>query len=170
MGANRNRQKKELRKKYCVISGSASIGKGTKLGNFILIRDNTKIGKDCVIGSYVDIEGDVVIGSNVSIQSGCYITRGVVIEDDVFLGPRVVTMNDKKMAYRRKNLKFVRKAPHISRGARVGGGCMLMPGVTIGENSVIGAGSVVTDDIPPRVISFGNPAKVAGKVRPNEII
>lgn len=161
---------KELRNQNCVIADSVSIGKETVLGNFIFIRDNTIIGDNCIIGSYVDIEGDVVIGANVSIQSGCYITRGVVIEDEVFLGPRVITMNDKNMTYHRSNLKFVRKAPHISRGARIGGGSVLMPTVTIGENAVIGSGSVVTKDIPPRVIAFGNPAKVVKKVNDDEII
>lgn len=160
----------ELRNQYCVISRNATIGEGTKLGNFIFIRENTKIGKNCIIGSYVDIEGDVSIGDNVSIQSGGYITRGVTIEDEVFLGPRVITMNDKTMSYRRRSLTFIRKAPCISRGARVGGGCVLLPGTTIGENALIGAGSVVTKDIPPRVIALGNPARIVGNVKPEEII
>ncbi len=160
----------ELRARNCIISESASIGEGTKLGNFIFIRDNTRIGKNCILGSYVDIEGDVTIGDNVSLQSGCYITRGVVIEDEVFCGPRVITMNDKKMTYRRPSLTFVRNAPRISRGARVGGGCVLLPGTTIGENALVGAGSVVTKDVPPRVIVVGNPARVVGNVREDEII
>lgn len=161
---------KEIRNQNCIISDSASIGEGTKLGNFIFIRDNTIIGKNCIIGSYVDIEGDVMIRAHVSIQSGCYITRGVIIEDEVFLGPRVITMNDKNMTYRRRNLKFVRKAPYISRGARIGGGSVLLPGITIGENALIGSGSVVTKDIPPRVVAYGNPARVIGKVNEDEII
>lgn len=160
----------ELRNQHCVISKNSVIGAGTKLGNFIFIREDTRIGRNCIIGSYVDIEGDVTIGDNVSIQSGGYITRGVVIEDEVFLGPRVITMNDKTMSYRRKSLTFVRRAPFISRGARVGGGCVLLPGVTIGENALIGAGSVVTKDIPPRVIALGNPARVVGNVKPEECI
>ena len=94
--------------KYCVISEDAEIGDGTRIGNFVLIRDKTRIGKACTIGSYVDIEGDVRIGDFVSLQSGCYITRGVIIEDDVFFGPRVVTMNDKQISYRRASIPFVR--------------------------------------------------------------
>lgn len=85
------------------------------LGNFVLIRSKTRVGEGCVIGSYVDIEGEVAIGRWVSLQSGCYITRGVVIEDEVFCGPRLITMNDKRMSYRRGNLSYVRSAPRILR-------------------------------------------------------
>jgi UDP-3-O-[3-hydroxymyristoyl] glucosamine N-acyltransferase len=74
------------------------------------------IGSDCVIGSYVDIEGEVRIGDFVSLQSGCYLTRGVMIEDEVFCGPRVVTMNDKYISYRRPSLVFARAAPRRSPG------------------------------------------------------
>jgi acetyltransferase-like isoleucine patch superfamily enzyme len=146
------------------------IGEGTRIGNYVLIRDKTDIGTNCIIGSNVDIEGDVKIGHYVSLQSFCYITRGVIIEDEVFCGPRVMTMNDKKMSYRRGHLKFVCAAPRILRAARVGGGTILLPGVTIGENALVGAGSLVTKDIPDRAIAFGNPAKIIGKVPPNEII
>lgn len=156
------------RGKYCVIFPDVTIGARTRLGNFILIRSNTRIGRDCTLGSYVDIEGDVVIGNRVSLQSACYITRGVVIEDDVFCGPRVTTMNDKRMCYRRPALKFMREAPRILRAARVGGGSVLLPGVTIGQNALVGAGAVVTRDVPDGMIVAGNPARVIGKVRDEE--
>src|SRR6185369_13541458 len=97
--------------KHCIIADDAIIGPDTRIGNFVLIRDNTIIGKNCVVGSYVDIEGDVRIGNAVSLQSGCYLTRGVIIEDEVFCGPRIVTMNDKPISYRRASLAFVRTAP-----------------------------------------------------------
>ncbi len=102
---------------FCVIFPDVTIGEGTRLGNFVMIRSHTGIGEECTIGSYVDIEGDVVIGNHVSLQSGCYITRGVVIEDQVFCGPRVITMNDKRIVHRRSALTFVRDAPRILRGA-----------------------------------------------------
>src|SRR5262245_37265888 len=98
---------------YCVVFPEVTIGTGTRLGNFVLIRSHTQIGQGCTIGSYVDIEGDVVIGNHVSLQSSCYITRGVIIEDEVFCGPRVTTMNDRRISYRRPNMKFVRAAPRI---------------------------------------------------------
>jgi acetyltransferase-like isoleucine patch superfamily enzyme len=155
---------------HCVIHEDVLIGEGTRLGNFVFIRSNTEIGSDCTIGSYVDIEGDVTIGDRVSLQSGCYMTRGVVIADDVFCGPRVITMNDKKMTYGRPSLKFERAAPRILRGARIGGGTALLPGVTVGENAFIGAGSVVTRDVPDRAIVLGNPARQVGEVPPDECL
>lgn len=155
---------------YCVIFPDVTIGEGTRLGNFVMIRSQTRIGQDCIIGSYVDIEGDVIIGSNVSLQSACYITRGVFIEDDVFCGPRVTTMNDKRICHRRSDLTFECRAPRILRAARVGGGSVLLPGVTIGENAFVGAGSVVTQDVPDYAIVFGNPAQIIGRVRDEEII
>lgn len=153
---------------HCVIFPEVSIGDGTRLGNFIFIRDRTAIGRGCVIGSYVDIEGDVSIGDHVSLQSACYVTRGVIIEDEVFCGPRVTTMNDKRMCHRRPSLVFERAAPRILRGARVGGGSVLLPGVTIGENALVGAGSVVTKDVPDAAIVAGNPARIVGRVREEE--
>jgi UDP-2-acetamido-3-amino-2,3-dideoxy-glucuronate N-acetyltransferase len=155
---------------HCVIAADAAIGEGTRVGNFVLIRGETRIGTGCTIGSYVDIEGDVTIGNNVSLQSACYITRGVIIEDDVFCGPRVTTMNDKKIVHRRPGLTFVREAPHIKRGARVGGGSVLLPGVTIGRNAFVGAGSVVTKDVPDFAVVMGNPARVVGRVPEGEVL
>jgi UDP-3-O-[3-hydroxymyristoyl] glucosamine N-acyltransferase len=102
---------------YCVIFPEVIFGAGTRLGNFVLIRSNTRIGENCTIGSYVDIEGEVAIGNHVSLQSACYITRGVIIEDEVFCGPRVTTMNDKRIVHRRSNLVFERAAPRILRAA-----------------------------------------------------
>jgi acetyltransferase-like isoleucine patch superfamily enzyme len=155
---------------HCLIANDAEIGEGTRIGNFVLIRDKTTIGCCCVIGSYLDIEGEVRIGDHVSLQSRCYITRGVVIEDEVFCGPGVLTMNDKRIVHRRPSLTFAPAAPRILRAARIGGGSVLCPGITIGENALVGAGSVVTRDVPDRSIVAGNPAVVVGFVPENEII
>ena len=156
--------------RHCVISEDSKIGENTRIGNFVLIRDNTVIGKGCLVGSYVDIEGDVSIGDFVSLQSGCYLTRGVIIEGDVFCGPRMVTLNDKRISHRRPSLMFQRDAPRLLRAARIGGGSVLCPGVTIGENALIGAGSVVTRDVPDRCIAMGNPAQIVGPVPADQII
>jgi UDP-2-acetamido-3-amino-2,3-dideoxy-glucuronate N-acetyltransferase len=160
----------QLLGQFTVIFDDVTIGEGTRVGNFVMIRSETSIGERCTIGSYVDIEGDVSIGHDVSLQSGCYITRGVVIEDDVFCGPRVITMNDKRISHRRPGMTFVREGPRIERGARVGGGCVLLPGVTIGANAFVGAGSVVTKDVPARAIVVGNPARVVGTVDDAEVL
>lgn len=160
----------ELREHCCVIAADARIGPGTRIGNFVFVRDATTIGADCVIGSYVDIEGEVRIGDRVSLQSGCYLTRGVIIEDDVFCGPRLITLNDKSISYRRSTLRFVPAAPRIKRAARIGGGVVICPGVTIGENAFVGAGSVVTRDVASGAIVRGNPARVVGKVPKDELL
>ena len=154
----------------CVIAERVRIGHHTRVGNFVFIRDDTIIGRHCTIGSFVDIEGDVHVGDFVSLQSGCYLTRGVLIEDKVFCGPRIVTLNDKQMCYGRASMKFVREAPRILRAARVGGGSVLCPGITIGENAFVGAGSVVTCDVPDRMMAMGNPAKIVGPVREDQIV
>ena len=159
-----------LRGEFCRIFPDVTIGEGTRIGNYVFIRDNTRIGAGCTIGSFVDIEGDVVIGNEVSLQSGCYITRGVIVEDLVFCGPRVITMNDKRICYRRSALTFVRDAPRILRAARVGGGSVLLPGVTIGANAFVGAGSVVTRDVPDRTIVAGSPARKVGTVPDAELL
>ena len=155
---------------HCTIFPNVRILEGTRIGNYVLIRSDTQIGRECVIGSYVDIEGEVIIGNYVSLQSGCYITRGVLIEDEVFCGPRIVTMNDKRICHRRPALQFLRTAPRVLRAARVGGGSILLPGVTIGENALVGAGSVVTRDVPDRAIAVGNPAQVVGQVPEGELL
>ncbi|MFH1116416.1 MAG: N-acetyltransferase [Pseudomonadota bacterium] len=155
---------------HCVIFPNVTVGEGTRLGSFVLIRSHTTIGEHCTIGSYVDIEGEVVIGNYVSLQSSGYFTRGVVIEDEVFCGPRVTTMNDKKMTHRRSSLVFNRAAPRILRAARVGGASVLLPGVTVGENALVGAGSIVTKDVPDRMIVQGNPARIVGRVPDEELL
>lgn len=128
------------------------IGSGTRVGSFSLIHGGARIGEGCTIGSHCNI-CDCKIGDRVSIQTACHITRGVVVEDDVFIGPRVVTLNDKlkgdPMAY-----------PRICRGAKIGGGSVLLPGVTVGEYAIVGAGSVVTRDVPAGAVVKGNPARV----------
>ena len=128
------------------------IGSGCRIGTFTLIHQLAVIGSNCTIGSHCNICA-CTIGNNVSIQTACHITRGVVIEDDVFIGPGVVTLNDKLT---QNKLNY----PRICRGSRIGGGSVILPGVIIGEYSIIGAGSIVTKDVLKGQTVLGNPARL----------
>ncbi|HEY5998730.1 MAG TPA: acyltransferase [bacterium] len=134
------------------VQEDVAIGAGTRVGTFTLIHAGARIGADCTIGSHCNIHR-AVLGDRVAIQTGCHVTRGVVIEDDAFLGPGVVTLNDKLQG---APLAF----PRIGRAARVGGGSVILPGVVIGAGAVVGAGSVVTRDVPDGAVVLGSPARL----------
>lgn len=138
------------------IQQDVSIGKDSRVGSMTLIHQGAVIGSGTTIGSHCNI-CNCMIGDRVSIQTACHITRGVVIEDDVFIGPRVVTLNDKLTG---GELTY----PRICRGAKVGGGSVILPGVTIGENAIVGAGSVVTRDVPAGITVVGNPARAISRL------
>jgi len=113
---------------------------------------NYKIGKGTKVGEFVDIAGK--IGENCMIQSFVFIPEGVIIEDEVFIGPKVCFTNDK---YPPSGGNWTKTL--VKKGASIGAGSVILPGITIGENSLIGAGSVVTKNIPSNEIWFGNPAR-----------
>lgn len=133
------------------VQDDVEIGSGSRVGTFTLIHRGARVGANCTIGSHCNIHR-CVIGDGVSIQTACHITRGVVIEDDAFIGPGVITLNDRTM---QGGFAF----PRIQKGARVGGGSVILPGVTIGANALVGAGSVVTRDVPPNGVVYGNPSR-----------
>ncbi|MCF6170153.1 MAG: hypothetical protein L3J66_04150 [Bacteroidales bacterium] len=135
------------------IQKNVTIGAGSRVGSFTLIQENVRIGANCTIGSHCNICSGVVIGNNVSIQTGCHITTGVRIESGCFVGPGVITMNDKFM-----NDQIT--PPVIGRNTKIGGGSCILPDVVIGQDVFIGSGSIVTKDIKENGKVFGNPAKV----------
>lgn len=155
---------------HCVIFDDVETVKELELVTSYSFAKTPSLVIVCIVGSYLDIEGDVRIGDFVSLQSGCYITRGVVIESEVCCGSGIITMNDKTITYHLPSLTFKRQAPRILPAARIGGGSILCPGVTVGENALVGAGSVVTRDVPDRIMVAGNPAVAIGIVPDNEII
>ena len=150
----------------CTIYASTQIGKKCFVGDLASIREGCFIDDFTIIGRSVTVECNTKIGKNVKIQTACHITGDMVIEDNVFFGPEVTTMNDKYMGA----LKEPFKGPHVKRNAKIGGNATLLPGITIGENSVVGAGSVVTHDVPPYKVVIGVPARVIKDVLKGEII
>ena len=136
---------------------SNKIGEGTKIWQFCVIFPETSIGKNCNICAFVLIENNVEIGDNVTIKSGVQIWDATTIEDNVFIGPNVTFTNDKYP--KSKNIDWEIKKTLIKKGASIGANSTILPGITIGENAMIGAGSVVTKNVPKNELWLGNPAK-----------
>ena len=145
---------------------SSNIGKGTRIWQFSVIFPGAIIGDDCNICAHTLIENDVVIGDRVTIKSGVYIWDGITLEDDVFIGPCVAFSNDKMPRSKKYPEKFARTV--VKKGASIGANATILPGLTIGMNSMVGAGAVVTKDVPANTIVGGNPAKVIRKIDEND--
>ncbi len=134
----------------------SEIGDCTRIWQFVVILPNAVIGRDCNICSHCFIENDVVIGDNVTIKNGVYIFDGTTIEDGVFIGPNVSFSNDKHPRSQKHPVSFPKTT--IRRGASIGAGAVLLPGIEIGENAMIGAGSVVTRNVPANTLIYGTAA------------
>lgn len=141
---------------------SSNIGVNTNIWQFCVIFPNAKIGDNCNICANVLIENDVIVGNNVTVKSGVQLWDGVTIEDNVFIGPNVTFTND--LFPRSKNPNWKLEQTIIKKGASIGANATILCGITIGENVMIGAGSVVTKSIPDGEVWYGNPAKFAKKI------
>jgi len=151
------------------VDDTAKIGEGTKIWDYARVR-NAVIGENCIIGKNVYIDEGVVIGNNCKIQNNVSVYHGVTVEEGVFLGPSVITTNDKNP--RAINPDGTQKSATdweitktlIKSGASIGAGSVIVCGVILGKWCLVGSGSCVTKDIPDYGLAYGNPAKVHGKV------
>ncbi len=141
---------------------SCNIGERTRIWQFVVILAGARIGNDVNICSHCFIESDVVIGNRVTIKSGVQLWDGIRVDDDVFIGPNVTFTNDKFPRSKKYPEKFLET--RIESGASLGGGAVILPGVTIGTGAMVGAGAVVTKSVPPYAIVTGSPARITGHV------
>jgi len=152
-----------------IVFAGAKIGARVILGDQSCVRERVVVGDDVVIGRGSLVENDTTIGAMTKIQADAYITAYSTLEEHVFIAPCVVTTNDDFMGRTERRHELV-KGPTIRRGARVGGGSILLPGVEIGEEAFVGAGAVVTKDVEPRMLVVGNPARVLRPVNEDELL
>lgn len=152
-----------------VVNAGTTIGERTLIGDQTMVRERVTMGAGCVLGRGSLIENDTTVGDRVKVQADAYLTAYMSVEDDVFIAPCVMTTNDNFMG--RTEARFaLRGGPTIRRGARVGGGCVLLPNVEVGEEAFVGAGAIVTRDVPARTIVVGSPAKALREVAAEELL
>jgi acetyltransferase-like isoleucine patch superfamily enzyme len=135
-----------------------TIGEGTKVWQFVVILKGAKIGRDCNICAQTLIEGDVVVGDRVTVKSGVQLWDGTCVEDDVFVGPNATFTNDSYPRSKQYPDKF--SGIRICKHASIGANATILPGITVGKEAMVGAGSVVTQDVPPKAVVVGNPARI----------
>lgn len=141
---------------------SSYLGTGTRVWAFAHVLPGARIGADCNICDHVFIENDVLVGDRVTIKCGVQLWDGVILEDDVFVGPNATFTND--IFPRSKKYPQVFSHTHVHRGASIGANATILPGVNIGSCAMVGAGAVVTRNVPPNAVVVGNPAKIVGYV------
>jgi acetyltransferase-like isoleucine patch superfamily enzyme len=152
------------------VSAQAIIGSGSRIWHHAQVRERARIGDNCIIGKGAYIDFDVTIGSNVKIQNGVYVYHGAALEDGVFLGPDVILTNDKLPRAINPDGSLKSDADWevspilIQRGASIGAGAVVLPGVIVGEFAMVGAGAVVIHDVPAHGLVYGNPGRLQGYV------
>jgi acetyltransferase-like isoleucine patch superfamily enzyme len=151
-----------------IVFAGSSVGANCIVGDQSCIRERVTMADDCILGRGSLIENDTSVGAGTRIQADAYITAYSTLEEDVFIAPCVVTTNDNFMG-RTERRKSLMKGPTIRRGARVGGGAVLCPGIEVGAEAFVGAGAVVTRDVPPRTLVVGSPARVLRDVADDEL-
>ncbi len=151
-----------------VLFAGAKIDAEAIVGDQSYVRERSHLGAGSVLGRGSVLDNDVLVGARVRIQTGVYITAFSTVEDDVFIGPSVVTTNDDTMA--RHPPKAPLQGATLRRACRIGGGAVLTPGVTVGEEAFLGAGAVLTKDLPPRAVAIGVPARVIREVQDGDLL
>ena len=152
------------------VSPQATIGEGTKIWHQAQVRERARLGKNCIIGKGAYIDFDVVVGDNVKMQNGVFAYHGATIEDGVFLGPGVILTNDKIPRAINPDGSLKSDADwevgpiRIEYGASIGAGSIILPNVTVGRFALVGAGSIVTRDVPDHALVWGAPARQVGYV------
>jgi acetyltransferase-like isoleucine patch superfamily enzyme len=137
---------------------SKQIGEGTRVWQYVVILPGAVIGRDSNICSHCFIENKVVVGSRVTVKCGVQLWDGVTLEDDVFVGPNATFTNDRSP--RSRNASAALLPTTVKKGASIGANATILPGLIIGEDAMVGAGAVVTKDVPPRTLVVGNPARI----------
>jgi acetyltransferase-like isoleucine patch superfamily enzyme len=152
-----------------VVFAGTTLGERAIVGDQACVRERCTIGDDVVIGRGSLVENDTSVGALTKIQAHAYITAYSLLEDNVFIAPCVVTTNDNFMGRTEKRHDLV-KGPTIRRGARIGGGAVLLPGIEVGEEAFVGAGAVVLKDVPARALVVGSPARQIREVPEDELL